>query len=396
MSSTGNGPGLRVAVVGAGIGGLTAVAALKRHGVRCDVYEQAEHLREVGAGLQLAPNASGVLHRLGLAEPLRRVAVRPAAVEMRRWDTGTLLGRTELGDACERRFAAPYLTVHRADLHRILATACPEGSLHLGSRCTEVVEHDEGVQLRFADGSSRHADVVIGADGIHSAVRAGLAADAPRYSGTVVYRGLVPADRLPRHRDDPHVRLWLGPGKHCVVYPVAGSSLVNVVATLPAREWAGESWTARGDVADVRAAYADWHADVREVLDALDEVGLWALHDRDPLPSWTRGHRTVLGDAAHPMLPFLAQGANQAIEDAAALATCLSPVSEPASVPEALARYDEVRRARTGRVHAGARRNHGMLHLPDGSEQRRRDAELREATDLATQDWLYGYDAFAV
>ncbi|WP_433409746.1 FAD-dependent monooxygenase [Saccharomonospora azurea] len=396
MSSTGSGPGLRVAVVGAGIGGLATAAALKKWGVRCDVYEQAEHLREVGAGLQLAPNASAVLYRLGLAEPLRRVAVRPAAVEMRRWDTGTLLGRTELGAACEERYAAPYLTVHRADLHRILATACPEGSLHLAMRCAEVVEHDEEVRLHFADGSERRADVVIGADGIHSTVRAGLATDSPRYSGTMVYRGLAPADRLPRHRDDPRVRLWLGPGQHCVIYPVSEGDKVNVVATVPGRERTQESWTARGDVADVRAAYAGWHAEVREVLLALDEVSLWALHDRDPLPSWTLGRRTVLGDAAHPMLPFLAQGANQAIEDAAALAACLGPVTCPDDVPAALTKYEAVRRDRTDTVHAGARRNNGMLHLPDGPEQRRRDAELATATDLSNQDWLYGHDAFTV
>ncbi len=385
---------IRVAVVGAGIAGLTVAAALVHSGLRCEVFEQARLLGEVGAGVQVAPNAARLLHRLGLGEWLRETAVRPRAIEMRRWDDNSVLRRTPLGQACEQLFGAPYYTVLRADLHRGLVERVPAGTVHLGLRCTAVVERCDGVRLQFADGSSVTADVVIGADGIHSRVRDLLVRDEPRYSGQCIYRALLPAGRLPFLLREPKVVLWLGPGRHCVCYPVDGGRRISLAATIPDPHWAAESWSAQGDPADLAAAYLDWHPEVRAVTSAADALGRWALHDREPLPRWSTDRATVVGDAAHPMLPFLAQGANQAIEDALALAACLREVSLDA-IPAALARYQNARKPRTAQVHRTARANTTALHLPDGPEQRTRDAVLAAHATLGDQEWIYGYDAEA-
>ena len=382
---------LRIAVIGAGIGGLTAAVALQRAGLRCTVYEQAPELAEVGAGLQLAPNAVRQLHRIGLAAHLRRVAVAPRAIEMRRFDDGRVIMRTPLGEDCERAYGVPYYTVHRAHLHAGLAGALQPGTLLLNKRCVSIVERAGSVALRFADGTAAAADVVVGADGIHSVVRALLAADEPVFSGQSIYRGLLSADRLPLLGAGPAVRLWLGPGQHCVAYPVSAGRQVSFAATTPAGAWRAESWASRADPAELLAAYRDWDPEVRALLRAAGPVTRWALHDRAVLERWSTGRVTLLGDAAHPMLPFFAQGANQAIEDAAALAVCLR--DGPADSAAALARYEAARIPRTTLVHQRSRGNTAMLHLPDGPQQRERDAALAAGSGLSTQDWLYGYDA---
>ncbi|WP_369029010.1 FAD-dependent monooxygenase [Streptomyces adonidis] len=386
-----------MAIVGAGIAGLTLATALGRAGIRCEVFEQAKNLREVGAGVQIAPNASRLLHRLGLAQRLGPVVVRPDAVEMRRWDDSRLLGRTELGAACEELYGAPYYTVHRADLHQSLLSGIDDNILHIGRRCVRVEELPEGARLHFDDGSTHDADVVIGADGIHSVVRDALAMDEPRFSGQSIYRGLVPADRLPFPLDEPKVRLWLGPRQHVVCYPVSGGKWVSVGATTPAGDWSTESWTAEGRVEDVVDAYQGWHKEATDVLNALDQVGRWALHDRDPLRHWCSagGRIAVVGDAAHPMLPFQAQGANQAIEDVIVLAACLR-VADQDGIPKALARYERTRRPRTDRLQQLSRSNSRRFHLSDGEGQRERDTALLGAQSLREQEWLYGYDAEAV
>jgi len=385
---------LRIAVVGAGIAGLTVAAALIRNGLRCDVFEQARLLREVGAGVQLAPNAARLLCRLGIGERFQKVAVRPLALEMRRWHDNLVLHRTPLGTECEQLFGAPYYTVLRADLHASLLERLPGGIVHLGLRCIDVVERADDVVLHFADGSSTAADVVIGADGIHSRVRELLVRDQPRYSGQSIYRSLVPADRLAFLCAEPKVVLWLGPGKHCVCYPVAGGQQFSLAATVPNPRWSAESWSAQGKAGELAEAYRDWHPEVRAVTSAPDTVGRWTLHDRDPLRQWSTHRITLVGDAAHPMLPFFAQGANQAIEDAVALALCLhnTPRGQTRQVTEALGRYQQARIPRTSEVHRISRANTTALHLPDGAEQRRRD-NLLTTRRLADQAWIYGYDA---
>jgi len=383
----------QVAVVGAGIAGLTLAAALVQAGLSCSLFEQAALLGEVGAGIQLAPNATRILHRLGLERRLRAVATRPEALEMRRWDDGTLLRRTPLGARCEELFGAPYYTVHRADLHRQLLEALPSGIVHLDRRVERVEQRQNGVVIDFTDGFGVMSDVVVGTDGIHSVVRELVATDQPRFSRQSIYRALIPAERVPATLlDEPRVVLWLGPGQHCVCYPVSQASRMSFGATVPITEWTSESWSTLGSVLDLAARYRGWHDDVVTLTSAPDSVSRWALHDRDILGRWSQDRVTVAGDAAHPMLPFLAQGANQAIEDAVVLARCLATAT-PQTVPTALRRYERIRLPRTDKVHQISRNNTIALHLPDGPEQRDRDRSLAVNADLQSQNWLYGYDA---
>lgn len=388
---------LRVAVVGAGIAGLTLAAALIEAGVQCRIYERAQELGEVGAGIQLSPNGTRLLERLGAAATLRERAVRPAAIEMRRWDSGGLLNRTALGQACEDMYQGPYYCLHRADLHAILVELLPGDVIKLGTRAASVTDAGGAAEIGaaeigFADGSVETADVVVGADGIRSVVRQALIDDEPRFSGQAVYRGLIPSGRLPSLLDEPRVQLWLGPGQHCVCYPVSAGQQISFVATTPAGDWRGESWTEEGSVADVIEAYQGWNPQVRSLLDAADRVTRWALHDRAPVSRWSGQRITIVGDAAHPMLPFGAQGANQAIEDAVTLAACLSGTT-PAKAPAALRRYEEIRKPRTNHVQQAIAQNARNHHFADGAEQRARDQAMDENWGLTGQGWLFGYDA---
>lgn len=384
----------RTAIIGAGIGGLTLAAALGRHNLDFHVYEQASQLGEVGAGIQLTPNAVLLLHRLGLRAALEDTAVTIEAVEMRRWSDGRVLRSARLGAQAETLFGAPYYAVHRCDLHSALLGLVDGDRIRLDSRCTGVEEGTDSVALGFADGHATTAGVVAGADGIHSRVRAELLDDRPQFSGESIYRGLVPADRLPGLAEERKVVIWLGPGQHLVCYPVSAGKQISFAATTPAGDWYEESWSATGSVADLVAAYDGWDPTARDLLAAADHTSRWALHDRDTAERWTSARLAVLGDAAHPMLPFFAQGATQAIEDAAALAVCLAEAAPgPAGRIRALARYAEVRRDRTDEVHRISRRNSVMLHLPDGEEQVRRDTAMAAADDPRSQEWLYGYDA---
>jgi salicylate hydroxylase len=348
---------VRVVVVGAGIAGLTLAASLHRRGVPCEVFEQAAVLREVGAGIQIAPNASRLLERLGLAAHLATVGVQPAALEMHRWEDDRLIVRVPLGEEC---------------------VAVEEGA--------------DTVRLQFADGSSTAADVVVGADGIHSVVRASLVADERQFSGQAIYRGVVPSSAVRFLQTEPRVVLWLGPDRHCVCYPVSGGRAVSVGATAPSARGASESWLATGDIAELMAGYADWCSEVRGLLTALDRVGRWSLYDRDPITRWSRQRITLVGDAAHPMLPFVAQGANQAIEDAVALSVLLAH-SSAATVGEVLNRYAELRRCRTEEVQRISRRNSSALHVPNGDRRERRDAAIASSQAARERSWLYGFDA---
>lgn len=380
---------LNVAVVGAGIAGLTTAAALARAGIPCRVYEQTAELGEVGAGIQLAPNATRLLSRLASVRLAER-AVSPAAIEMRRWDDGAVLGRTVLGEACLDRYDAPYYTFHRADLHRCLHDLVPAGVLVLGRRCAGVRETSDGAEVLFTDGTSIEADLVIGADGIRSVVRQLVADDRPRFSGQAIYRGLVPAARLPHLVAAPKVSVWVGPGRHCVCYPVAGGELISFGATAPLECAQDESWTAPGRVEDLLDGYAGWHDDVRTLLTSADSVNQWALHDRDPVHRWSGERVTLVGDAAHPMLPFAAQGANQAVEDAFALAECLRGADSD-DIPAALRQYESLRQPRTEQVQQRSRANQRRFHLDD--EERRNDDGTES---LLAQAALFDYDAEAM
>ncbi|WP_083931719.1 FAD-dependent monooxygenase [Nocardiopsis salina] len=382
---------MHIAVVGAGIAGLTLGAALSRSGIRCRIYEQAPRLSAVGAGIQLAPNAVHPLQRLGLTEHLRAVGTAVQAIERRQWNDGHVVSRTRLGAECQDLFGAPYYTLHRADLHRGLLELLPRGTVSLGAALTAAVEHNRGVTLRFDDGSTAEADMVVGADGIRSKVRTALIDDTPEPAGRNIYRGLVDASRFPGLVAEPKVRLWLGRGQHVVCYPVSAGRSISFAATMPGDRCSAESWSATGNAEDLRSAYRGWDAELSAVLDTVDEVGLWSLHDRAPISRWSSARTTLIGDAAHPMLPFMAQGANQAIEDAVVLAACLRQNRDRA--PEAaLRRYEEIRLDRTARVQEGSRTRVPALH-GSGSQAAGHTHHEGDTSSLGSRAWLYGYDA---
>jgi salicylate hydroxylase len=387
--------GISVGVVGGGIGGLSAALSLLRAGFDVHVFEAATALGEVGAGVQVSPNASRVLHGLGLAEGLARVGVRPLAIHQRRWDDGRTLSRSPLGAPMAAAFGFPHYQVHRADLLSVLADAVPVERIHLGHRLTGLVDRGDRVEVRFAGGASAEVDVVVGADGIRSAVRTELfGQESARFTGCVAYRGLVPAERLGELAVT--VQLWLGPGGHFVHYFVRDRQLVNVVAIVEQDAWTRESWTDRGDIAVARAAFDGWHPQVRQLLEAMDETFTWALFDRTSLERWSAGRVTLLGDACHAMLPFMAQGAAQSIEDGATLATCLREAGS--DIPEALRRYERLRIPRTSRMQALSAENKTRFHLPDGPRQRDRDAQMATGTTDFTFEavaWIYEHDAAA-
>jgi salicylate hydroxylase len=387
------GTNLKIAIIGGGIGGSAAALSLLQAGFDVHVYEQAAELREVGAGIVLTPNAVRVLHHLGCADDLAALGAAPAAIRQRRWDDGrTLLcspvnppGRT-----------AMFYTSHRSDILLMLAGKLPSARLHLGHRLTGFTDNGDKVGMQFDNGARAEADIMIGADGIHSTARALLfGAEHPRFTGCIAYRGLTPAERL-RALDLPNEdQIWMGPGKHFVHYPVSGGRLVNFVCLIERDAWTKESWTEPGDIKDALAAYAGWHPQVRGIIGSVTETFVWGLFDRAPLERWSVGRVTLLGDACHPMLPFLAQGAAQAIEDGATLAEVLRQGGE---VVAALKRYQDLRLPRTARIQAVASGNKTRNHLPDGSEQRARDAAMAAGAadwSIGASAWVYEHDATA-
>lgn len=386
-------PGPRIAIVGGGIGGLAAGAFLRRSGLTATVYEQAPALTEVGAGLVMAPNAVRLLRRLGTMDQfLRRAVPLDWGWEFRRWTDGTVLSVEKLNGVCERLYGERTYGVHRADLLDSLRAAVPSEWVRLGARCTAVDAREDVVLLRFADGSHAEADIVIGADGVHSVVRNSVTEPSPpTYSGICAFRTIVPARAAPDFALRRAQTLWLGPGRHFVHYPVAGGQAVNVVAFAPARDHTDESWSTTTTIEEFRAEFADWDPRVTDLITAGGVPGRWALLDRAPLRRWSRGRITLLGDAAHPMFPFFAQGAAQSIEDAAVLARCLAAY---ANDPErALKRYEASRIERTTRLQEISHGRREINHLPDGPEQQARDAALAESDPLVRNGWIYGYDA---
>ena len=386
---------ISIAIIGGGIGGLAAALELLRAGFDVHVYEQTAELGEVGAGLVIGPNASRLLIRLGLDGELNKIAVRPAAFHQRRWQDGRTLAYSRLADATLARFGAPHYVFHRGELHAALAQALPPERVHLGYRCTGFTDRGDRVEAQFENGANIAADILIGADGIHSTIRlALLGPERPRFTGCVAYRGLLPAERVAHLGIDNAANNWMGPGRHFVHYFVASGRLLNFVGLLEQNTWIKESWTEPGDVADLAAAYSGFAPQVRGIIAAADKIFKWALLDRMPLPRWSFGRVTMLGDACHPMLPFLGQGAGQAIEDGAALTACLQKHGD--DVIAALELYQAVRIPRSARCQAQSRDNMTRFHLPDGPEQQERDAKMATGTtDWAQQAiaWLYEHDA---
>jgi len=386
---------LRIAVIGAGLGGLTAAVALRRAGFDVHVYEQAPELTEVGGGINMGPNAARVLYRLGLGPALDREAVRPLSTHQRRWQDGRTLQRAPLNPRCEELYGAPHLTVHRADLLAIIASGFVADRIHLGHRLAGLSDKGDRVEAWFENGARVAADVVVGADGINSTVRAALfGEEAPRFAGCVAYRGLVPAGRIADLGLELGSQSWVGPGGHLVHYFVSRGRLLNFVGWTEHDTWNREDWTDRATIARALAAFAGWHPQIGRIIGAADTCFIWALFDREPLPRWSVGRITLLGDACHPMYPFMGQGAAQAIEDGATLAACLvaSGGGEPTG---ALARYETLRRARVTRLQEMSRANKTRFHLPDGPAQEARDAEWARAGDRSPDAlrWLYEFDA---
>ncbi|PTH90247.1 salicylate hydroxylase [Streptomyces sp. A244] len=380
----------RIAIVGAGIGGLAAAAELLRAGFQVEVYEQAPELREVGVGLHVGPNGSRILHRMGLADQLGQEGVRPDSLEIRDFSDGGTLVRQPMGARWEEEFGAPYYTIRRADLHRMLAGRVPRRHLHLNRRLVRFEDRGSAVLLEFADGTTAEADVLVGADGVHSVVRRAVAGhDAPVFSGNHALRGTVPAAAVPSL--PPRTLLvWPGPASRLLLSPDRGGREWTFVGVFESPEGGGgdsESWSSPGDPEDVQELFGCWNPQVKEVVAAVTKVNRWALYDREPLSGWTRGRVTLLGDAAHPMLPHHGQGASQALEDAVALAQALR------HGPRGLLRYEAVRRAHTTTVQLGARGG-GSLRMSQASSRRLTPSDGGRAMSGLVSDvaWIYHYD----
>jgi salicylate hydroxylase len=345
-----------VVIVGGGIGGLTAALALRAVGAEVDVYEQAPRLGEVGAGVALAPAGMRVLARLGAAEEVTRCAVPLSAVDLRRSD-GSVMGPPSPGGAGPGG-AGPGMGmgVYRPDLVAALAAGLPDGVLHTGHRCLGFSQDARSARVEFDNGVTVEADAVVGADGIHSVLQQHVVEPSPPvFSGRIAYRGVLPADRLP---DWPRgaAALWNGEGKRFLTFPVHAGELRNFTGFVPADEEMRESWSAPGDPAALAAEFSGWDPRLCELISRIETTFRWGVYDRDPLRRWTSGRLTLLGDAAHAMLPHLGQGANQAIEDAMALAILVRDL-DTADIPQALIRYEELRRERTASIQQGSRVN---------------------------------------
>jgi salicylate hydroxylase len=386
---------LHALVVGAGIGGTAAAIALRRAGLDVSLFEQTMAQRELGAGIQISPNASRLLGRYGLGDAMARAAVRPFEIVFRRWQDGRVLGREELGDAIENRYGAAYYHFHRADLIALLAEAFGPKEIKLGRRLVDIEQDERGVTARFQDGTSERGDLLIGADGIHSQVRERLfGEEKPRFSGQIAYRGLAPAERVAHLGLPLDVTNWVGPGGHFVHYFVSAGRFLNFVAVSEESTWTREQWSDRGSIADAAKIYEGWHPQITTILNAVDETFKWALFDRNPLPEWSQGRVALLGDACHPMLPYMAQGAAQAIEDGAALAACLKHVAF--DIPSAFRAYVTLRKPRATEVQERSRANSTSFHLRDGPQQLERDhvfATRGVRGSPEAMNRLYGHDA---
>jgi salicylate hydroxylase len=375
---------LKVGIVGAGIGGLAAAIGLRKAGHEVVVFEQAKQFFRVGADINLTPNAVRAIDGLGIGEGARRFAARPTFRISRTWDSGEETSRLEMGDTAENKYGAPQLTIHRADLLATMAEAFPAAQVHFNKRLQRITQNAPGsavpVQLEFVDGSRFEVDVLIGADGIHSVVRGALfGEEKPRFTGVVAFRAVVPTERVADLPDIGAFTKWWGPtsDSQIVTFPLNQGRDTFIFATTAQDSWQMESWTTPGSVDELRDFYKGYHPDATRLLDACDSVLKTALYERDPLSHWSEGHVTLLGDACHPMMPFMAQGAGMAIEDGVVLSRQLAAVQQVADVPAALKAYDASRLERASQIQLGSRSNNWLR-------------------GQGNADWVYGYDAWQV
>jgi salicylate hydroxylase len=376
---------LHVVIVGGGIGGLFAANALMAHGLRVSVYEQAPALGEVGAGVFLTPNSVRQLQRVGLGSSVEKWGARVGNESRYFRQDGTPIAPVQVTDSAGWNAT---FGMHRADLVTVLAERLPANVIHTGHRGVAFEQNGDMARVSFANGAVAEGDVVIAADGIHSELRHNVVPPSPAvFSGSVAYRGLVRYERVPEWPTNAWL-MWLGTGKHFLVFPVRAGQLINYVGFVPADEEMKESWSAPGDPDVLRRAFAGWDARIEAVLAQVETTFRWALYDREPLPTWTRGLLTLLGDAAHPMLPHLGQGANQSIEDGMALATILK-LADRRTAPVALLAYEHLRRERVAQVQRGAREN-GLRYDSSYSDLGLRDAEIKAHANFRKS--LYDYD----
>lgn len=391
---------MKVLIAGGGIGGLAAAAALLQRGIDVDVYEQAEELKEVGAGIQISPNGNKVLDALGVFEGLRQLSCDPERKEFRLWNTGRPWPMFSLGKAVIEKYGYPYLTVYRPDMHDALAQrvrALKPDAIHLGSAAAACAQDAEAAELQLRDGRRVRGDVLIGADGVRSVVRNSLWGPTdPAFSGMVAWRGLIPMEVLPERMQASVGTTWIGPGGHAVSYPLHRSKYMNFVATIEGKAWPDSVGSMQGTVEECLADFKGWHEDVQVMIRHSPRLLKWALMQRDPIPAWTQGRISLLGDAAHATLPFLAQGAVHSIEDGLVLARCLEGVAT-ADVPAALQRYEAARIGRTSKMVRGATANTERFHSRELATEATAEAYLqREWSASPIHDryhWLYEYDA---
>ena len=386
----------RIAIIGGGIGGLAAALALEQRGLEAIVCEQSPALSEIGAGLNLTPNAVKALRALGVENEVDAVASGSEFLNIRSWKSGRYISRMRRGDF-RQKFGAPNLSVHRADLLGVLSGALKSTDIRVGTRCVSVEVRDRDAVAHFADGSAVEADIVVGADGIHSVVRNSLfGADSPRFTGCICWRGMAPVGAVPPEINIQDGALWMGPHGHVVHYPVRRGELLNIVAHFDSEAWTEESWTRECDASEPMSTYAEWNSELTRLYPCSERWYKWALYDRDPLERWSRGRATLLGDSAHAMLPYLGQGAAMAIEDAYALAAMIA--RQPEDLDGALAAYERIRAPRAKAAVLGSRARARENHLPSRFAQIKRDLKfaLRERfgrDNTAFQvGWLYAYD----
>lgn len=389
---------MKVMVVGGGIGGLTTALCCARQGMEVHLFEQASEFSEVGAGIQLSPNGTRILHRLGLENSLEKYSFHPQSLDMRIGTNGSSVFSIPISDA-DSKYGAPYLHIHRADLLAVLLEAVK----HLGNcylytnhKLVSIDECDSKVTLHFENGDSSDGDIVVGADGIHSKVREDiLGLDNPRFTGNVAWRAVIPSSSVSEGLIPPTATVWTGNKKHAVTYYLRDGELINFVGIIEQKNWKKESWTEEGAPDELVGEFAEFCVPIRSVLKNVTHCFKWALHDRNPLKKWSIGRRVILGDAAHPMLPFLAQGAVMAIEDAEMLSSCLMKES----LDNALIVFEKNRKHRTSKVQLRARSNMRLFHHGTPMSRLINYAPIKFAASIAPQfvhsrqDWLYTYDA---
>lgn len=387
----------KILIAGAGIGGLTAASCLMKAGHQVEIYEQAPQLGEIGAGIQISANAMHVMRHIGLGDAIDRIGVRPEAYVFRLHDTGEVIQRFSLAAEHEKMHGAPYTQLHRADLHELLAAKAREldpNVVRLNKRITKFTQDDKSVTLHFADGTSATGDVLIGADGLKSVVRAQIVGNAPAtYTGDVAYRLVVPTDRLPPDFMERVMSVFMGPGGHVVAYYLRAGKLLNFVGLIEIDEISEESWTVKVDWDVIKKYFEGWHPIIQGIIDASDkdQCYQWSLHNRLPIKNWTEGRATLLGDSAHATLPYLAQGAAMAAEDGAVLMRTLEMCD---TIPEALDLYQRNRIDRTAKVVLQSSENRKLFHL--GSVEAIRAAFAKRSEGDDRNKWLYSYNPLTV